>query len=161
MLGNRPGNTIEVTLEKDTVFHTAAGIYTASAGDTIRMSKSDYAQCAERTVAESADLCPDVTWIITIPAGEAWTAEPPLNGDSTPYNVTLEHSGELLYVAAVDGQPIVIPTDAEITSDTPDLLRAGEQMMGLVDGEVVTTTVGLINCSQEDQKVQVTWRGCK
>lgn len=161
MLGNRPGNTIEVTLKEDVIFHTAAGIFSAAAGDTIRMSKADYAQCSERTVLESTDVCPDVKWLITIPAGEAWTAEPPLNGDSTPYNVSVEHSGELLYFSAVDGQPIVVPTGEEITADAPSLLRAGRQLLGLVDGDSVATTVGFVNCSTEDQKVEVTWSGCK
>lgn len=161
-MGNNPANMVEVVAEKDVCICTTAGQISIRKGEAVMMKKSDYARCLEPLVLQAEISCPDMTWLITIPAGEAWKAEVPIRPDGSKPNTVCSESCECLLLAVgTPTAPLIVPEGAEIKENPPALLQTGTNTQTLLDehGELADA-IAYVNSSANDAQVEITWKGC-
>ena len=152
MLLNNPASTVAITPDKNVCVNGTGWNQCIEAGTEARMLKCHVRHCAEPRKLTPA-YCPDKVWTVKVPAGGSYTAEV-----ESGQSLCMETCGCLLYAYGTEENPLVIPEDtAEIKDSTLDFLNEPGEHNRSLSG---VTAFALINCTAEDQNVQLTFKGC-
>ena len=161
MSGNNPASTVTVVVEDDLIVLSHNGPQCYEKGTKATIQKSTYRLCQETIVPAPAEGCPDIVGLITLLPDEYTPVDVPNAG--TTDQLCIKSEGAFLYSLGTASKPASKPDPADPIEENAPTMVYGNQntVINLLDDpEDPVNQICIFSCSQEPNKIQVTWKGC-